>query len=363
MEIQGHALFDLVPERRGNIFSDEVYRLTKAKDATTVNTYSNNNNVTDSGSQYSNNDNQYFDLPSSHQFTSNDVIMLTLQPAGSGDFFGSHTLPTNSDSINVEARVLNTGPHYIDIACAGGVFESAFGSSTSSDDNSNKNNSLRLRADRFFSDIPYKRMVSAIGEITSVTQNKQVTPKQNIQSQQQEQKDGSNTKNSDSHKNKNKSKGYKQTSEIHMDPLFRDLFTSTFSFASTSDAETTQEDEYKLSELSKLIAKPPHPNSNKLANQVIDFMTVMNPDNSFPPYNGPQVSAIKAALTRRFTMIQGPPGTGKTTVASAIGVGFVHQSRQISPHAKVLATAFSNVGADNLAESLLKMGLKVCLSV
>jgi hypothetical protein len=51
--------------------------------------------------------------------------------------------------------------------------------------------------------------------------------------------------------------------------------------------------------------------------------------------------------------------TGKTTVASAIGFGFIHQCRSISPNAKVLACAFSNVGADNLAEGFLKLGLKV----
>ena len=52
-------------------------------------------------------------------------------------------------------------------------------------------------------------------------------------------------------------------------------------------------------------------------------------------------------------------GTGKTTVAAAIGFGFVHQCRNISPNTKVLATAFSNVGADNLANALQSVGLKV----
>jgi ATP-dependent RNA/DNA helicase IGHMBP2 len=91
-------------------------------------------------------------------------------------------------------------------------------------------------------------------------------------------------------------------------------------------------------------------------------------------------------LTRRLTMIQGPPGeydfflclllraffsnsvlyprvgTGKTTVAGSIAFGFVHQCRSsehLPKHSKVLATAFSNVGADNLAEQMLRLGLKV----
>ena len=52
-------------------------------------------------------------------------------------------------------------------------------------------------------------------------------------------------------------------------------------------------------------------------------------------------------------------GTGKTTVAASIAFGFVHQCRSISPNHKVLATAFSNCGADNVAEQLLRIGLKV----
>lgn len=46
-------------------------------------------------------------------------------------------------------------------------------------------------------------------------------------------------------------------------------------------------------------------------------------------------------------------------MASAIGLGFALQCRTISPHTKVLASAASNIGADNLAERLLKSGLKV----
>mmetsp|Transcript_305 Transcript_305/g.355 ORF Transcript_305/g.355 Transcript_305/m.355 type:complete len:149 (-) Transcript_305:906-1352(-) len=57
-------------------------------------------------------------------------------------------------------------------------------------------------------------------------------------------------------------------------------------------------------------------------------------------------------------MIQGPPGTGKTTVAAAIAFGFVHQCRR-SSNSKVLATAFSNVGADSIAEQAIRLGLKV----
>jgi superfamily I DNA and/or RNA helicase len=109
---------------------------------------------------------------------------------------------------------------------------------------------------------------------------------------------------------------------------------------------------------SNKLAKPPMPNSLKLAHQVIKYMK-SNPHGIFREFNAPQFAAIEAALTRRMTMIQGPPGSGKTTVASAIAFGFAHQCRSLSSNSKVLACAFSNVGADNLAESLVGLGLKV----
>ena len=46
-------------------------------------------------------------------------------------------------------------------------------------------------------------------------------------------------------------------------------------------------------------------------------------------------------------------------MAGAIAFGFAHQCRSLPGHNKVLASAFSNVGCDNLAEQLLKFGLKV----
>lgn len=58
---------------------------------------------------------------------------------------------------------------------------------------------------------------------------------------------------------------------------------------------------------------------------------------------------VGVLLTRLVTVV----------VASAIAFGFVYQCRALSPHTKVLATAFSNVGADNLAEAILRLGLKV----
>eukprot|EP00536_Pseudo-nitzschia_multiseries_P003962 jgi/Psemu1/186948/e_gw1.63.37.1 len=102
------------------------------------------------------------------------------------------------------------------------------------------------------------------------------------------------------------------------------------------------------------------PSSVKLANQVLNYVQANSGvDKAFKPLNAPQLAAIGAALTRKLTLIQGPPGTGKTTTAGVIGFGFTHQCRALSPNAKVLASAFSNAGADNLAEGFLRLGLKV----
>jgi hypothetical protein len=98
--------------------------------------------------------------------------------------------------------------------------------------------------------------------------------------------------------------------------------------------------------------------SPKLAQDFVSSIQ-SNLQGRFNPFNGPQLTAIEAALSRRLTLIQGPPGSGKTTVAAAIGYGFVHQCRKISMSAKVLACAFSNVGADNVAEALIRLNLKV----
>lgn len=42
-----------------------------------------------------------------------------------------------------------------------------------------------------------------------------------------------------------------------------------------------------------------------------------------------------------------------------LGYGFAHLCRDLPYEAKVLACAFSNVGADNLVEQMLRMGLNV----
>lgn len=62
----------------------------------------------------------------------------------------------------------------------------------------------------------------------------------------------------------------------------------------------------------KKLAKPPLPTSTQLANQVISYIQA-NPLEIFPQHNEPQLTAIRAALSRRLTLIQGPPGNNLLT--------------------------------------------------
>jgi hypothetical protein len=109
-------------------------------------------------------------LPPNHKFSANDVIMITLQPQGSGDFFNVMSLPTNG--LSIEARVLNSGPTYIDIAVPNGSFEAAFGPAPNNYQGPKGDSKMRLRADQFFSNIPYQRMVTALAQLTAIPDRK-----------------------------------------------------------------------------------------------------------------------------------------------------------------------------------------------
>jgi hypothetical protein len=372
LETAGYALYDLYPERRGNLFSDEVYRLTKAKDATT--TYTRSIQDEDSSSPSA----RY--LPPNHKFKNNDVIMLTWQPNGSGDFFDPiTTLPTSDKAIVTEARVLNMGPTYVDIAMPAGCFETTFGPAPN-DASGSGDKRMRLRADRFFSDVPYRRMVDALSQITA------------IPDQAASGKKAANVIATTESEKKAEAKSRNPHENIVLDEVLREAILSTHAFTDIHSPLLRDPDVCDLEQVSNKLAKPPMATSYKLASQAVKYMKT-NPHGVFRTFNAPQLASIEAALTRRMTMIQGPPGsgkwvaaililcvasisvqfriphttisiysfslTGKTTVAAAIGFGFVHQCRTISPSAKVLACAFSNVGADNLAEAMIRLGLKV----
>ena len=144
LETAGYALLDLVPMRRGNLFTDEVYRLTKGPDCTTG---------------------KPDELPAQHRFRKNDVVVLTLQNS-SGDFF--ECSPINEACKTVEARVLNVSPTHLDISVLAGMFEAQLGSPAPNDISGQGNASMRLRLDRFFSKVPYDRMVSALSQVTTL---------------------------------------------------------------------------------------------------------------------------------------------------------------------------------------------------
>lgn len=286
LELSGHALLDMYPERRGNIFSDEVYRLTKAYDATSVfGRPGADDDDTSSSSTDDITDNSNINyLPPNHKVSTNDVIMLTLQPAGSGDFFGPSTLPTGKDATTVECRVLNTGPTYVDVAIPGGSFEAAFGPAPNNVGSAGRGDrSMRLRVDRYFSNVPYERMVAALGQITALPERAKQPPQKN------------------DHNNNAK----KKEMDIQMDEVLRDAIVSTYRHG--EEGAETMEQACDIGDLCRKLARPPLPNSAQLAKQALDFMQ-SDRAAQFPQFNEPQLTAIGAALTRRLTMIQGPPG-------------------------------------------------------
>jgi hypothetical protein len=72
--------------------------------------------------------------------------------------------------------------------------------------------------------------------------------------------------------------------------------------------------------------------------------------------NDNQLVAVTKIIdeARQVTLIQGPPGTGKTTTAIAIICEWV-----MWYHGRILATAHSNKGLDNLLQGLVAKGIKV----
>lgn len=208
MEISGHALFDIHPQRRGNLFNDEVYRLEKSTDSTTTFYDESDSSSSAEIDVKPTMTHRPSPLPPNHKFSRNDVIVITLQPRGTGDFLGVSSLPTNKDAVLVEARVLNVGPTYVDVAIPAGKFSTAFGPASNNKGDEGKGDpNLRVRADRFFSDVPFKRMVAALGQLTE------------IPDQQQKQSGGG------------KSSVDKRVGGFKMDNLLKEAILSTFANA------------------------------------------------------------------------------------------------------------------------------------
>jgi hypothetical protein len=206
------------------LFSDEVYRLVKADDATT--TYERMSlEGEDAASQ-----NSRKWLPPNHKITNNDVILLTLQPEGSGDFFNANNLPTSTMSVSVEARVISTGPSYIDVALMGGAFEAAFGPAPNNIGPSGKGDArMRLRLDRFFSNVPYTRMVEALTQVSSIP-------------------DRSKEPSSDKSDREKKEDENPHASMV-MDDLFKEMIISTYAFTDPESQQFHDADACNLEQL------------------------------------------------------------------------------------------------------------------
>jgi hypothetical protein len=149
LETAGYALYDLYAERRGNLFSDEVYRLTKAKDATTTYTRS----IQDDFSADSISSTARY-LPANHKFSRNDVI-LTLQPNGVGLLIPSHYPPDKA----VDGRPCLEHGSLHGHCHAGRMFRIHV--RTRPNDASTGETEDAPPRDRFFPMFPYRRMVDA----------------------------------------------------------------------------------------------------------------------------------------------------------------------------------------------------------
>lgn len=278
-EAAGYGIFDLFPERRGNIYQDEVYRLVKAADATTF-----TNDRADETSKKA----QHI-LPPNHKFSTNDVIMLTLQPDGSGDFFGVASLPTQG--IAIEARVLNSGPTYIDVAVSSGSFEQAFGPAPNNYNGKKGDSRMRLRADKFFSPVPYARMSAAVAQLTAIPEKQKQQEKNTLEGDDNTETATSNN----------------PTSKISMDELLKETIIATHAFSDPFSTYYNDKDFCDLQMLSNALSKPPMGTSFQLAKKALSYIR-LNQNSVFDGFNEPQLAAIQAALTRRLTLIQGPPG-------------------------------------------------------
>jgi hypothetical protein len=274
LEAAGYALLDLAMERRGNLFTDEVYRCTKAAEVPVERTRVPTLVAT-----------ALKHLPTSHKFDTNDLIVLTLQPVGKETVVGTRSIsPLSEEAVSIEARVLNVGPTYMDVAIQAGLFDATFGAPA--EDNGRH---LRFRADRYFSAIPFQRMVDALSQISCVG-SKDCPSKA---------------------KNDVKTKGSELSignaideQRIAMDELFQQVLVSTFAYSDASSPWLRDSKICDIEKIAKAISEPATSISIKTTQQVLKTIAE-NAHGRFRSLNAAQIEAVKAALTRRMTLIQG----------------------------------------------------------
>ncbi|GMH68221.1 hypothetical protein TrLO_g10143 [Triparma laevis f. longispina] len=126
IEREGEGCYDLLPELRGTLLSDSIYRLSR-NPKNPPNLFSHNQG----------------------KFKPNDVIVLTRQSLGKGD---RTSCPVDSDAVKFEVVVSGVGPTYIDVVISDQAkFDETF-----------SNDQTFLRADRYFSTTSYERMCEAV---------------------------------------------------------------------------------------------------------------------------------------------------------------------------------------------------------
>jgi hypothetical protein len=212
------------------------------------------------------------------------------------EMMDSSSLPLTS-TVSIEARVLSVGPSYVDIVVTSGLFERSFGVA-SNDISGLGDKSMRFRADRFFSEVPYQRMVAALSQLTTIVPNDVKPPTKELKKGTEKQKHTFESNDKSNVDDADKTKGYS------MDRIFHEMILSTFALTDSHSPLYNDISICHVDDLSKQISRPPMgPMSQKLANDVLQYIRA-NPQNIFRPFNGPQLHAIEAALTRRLTLIQ-----------------------------------------------------------
>jgi hypothetical protein len=108
LEQRGHAPFNVHPFRRGDLFGNKVHHLEKMRDAkTTFHTQALSGGGGGGGGEGCG---TTLPMPPHHGFSRNDLIVLMLQPQGTGYFLGALSLLTVEGIVTTEARVLGVEP-------------------------------------------------------------------------------------------------------------------------------------------------------------------------------------------------------------------------------------------------------------